>query len=77
VTLGQIRSKRVEDTAERQTFRGKAPLELTAKTVYILAGGYKVKEALVAATVSITTLFSVVTLLGWLYALSALVVEAS
>jgi hypothetical protein len=76
VTLGQIRSKRVEDTAERQTFRGKAPLELTAK-VYILAGEYKVKEALVAATVSITTLFSVVTLLGWLYALSALGVKVS
>ena len=43
----------------------------TAKTVYILAGEYKVEEPLVAATVSITTLLSVVTLLGWLYALSA------
>ena len=49
----------------------------TAKTVYILAGEYKVQEALVAATVSITTLLSVVTLLGWLYALSALGVQAS
>ena len=49
----------------------------TAKTVYILAGEYKVEEALVAATVSITTLLSVVTLLGWLYALSALGVQAS
>jgi malonate transporter and related proteins len=43
----------------------------TAKTVYILAGEYKVEEALVAATVSITTLVSVATLLGWLYALAA------
>jgi predicted permease len=48
----------------------------TAKTVYILAGEYKVEEALVAATVSITTLLSVVTLLGWLFALSALGVQA-
>jgi malonate transporter len=45
----------------------------TAKTVYILAGEYKVEEPLVAATVSITTLLSVATLLGWLYALSGLV----
>jgi predicted permease len=43
----------------------------TAKTVYILAGEYKVEEALVAATVSITTLVSVATLMGWLYVLSA------
>jgi predicted permease len=43
----------------------------TAKTVYILAGEYKVEEALVAATVSITTLVSVATLMGWLYALSS------
>lgn len=43
----------------------------TAKTAYILAGEYKVEEALVAATVSITTLVSVATLMGWLYALSA------
>jgi len=43
----------------------------TAKTVYILAGEYKVEEPLVAATVSITTLVSVVTLMGWLYALAA------
>jgi predicted permease len=49
----------------------------TAKTVYILAGEYKVEEALVAATVSITTLLSVVTLLGSLYALSTLGVQAS
>ncbi|TSD85900.1 AEC family transporter [Mycobacterium sp. KBS0706] len=41
----------------------------TAKTVYILAGEYKVEEPLVAATVSITTLLSVPTLLIWLTAL--------
>ena len=44
----------------------------TAKTVFILASEYKVEEELVTATVSITTLLSVVTLLGWLYALSGL-----
>ena len=43
----------------------------TAKTVYILAGEYKVEEPLVAATVSVTTLVSVATLMGWLYALPA------
>jgi predicted permease len=48
----------------------------TAKTVYILAGEYKVEEPLVAATVSITTLLSVPTLLGWLYALSGLAPQA-
>jgi predicted permease len=48
----------------------------TAKTAYILAGEYKVEEPLVAATVSFTTLLSVVTLLGWLYALSGLPVPA-
>jgi malonate transporter and related proteins len=48
----------------------------TAKTVYILAGEYKVEEPLVAATVSITTLLSVATLLGWLYAFSGVVVQA-
>ena len=44
----------------------------TAKTVYILASEYKLEEPLVAATVSITTLLSVATLLAWLYALSGL-----
>ena len=39
-------------------------------------GEYKVEEPLVAATVSITTLLSVVTLLGWLYALSGLSARA-
>jgi predicted permease len=48
----------------------------TAKTVYILAGQYKVEEPLVAATVSLTTLLSVATLLGWLYALSGLAARA-
>ncbi len=48
----------------------------TAKTVYILAGAYKVEEPLVAAAVSMTTLLSVVTLLGWLFALSGLPVRA-
>jgi predicted permease len=43
-----------------------------AKTVYILASEYKLEEPLVAATVSITTLLSVATLLAWLYALSVL-----
>jgi malonate transporter len=49
----------------------------TAKTTYILAGEYKVEEPLVAATVSITTVLSVATLLGWLYALSRLGVKVS
>lgn len=49
----------------------------TAKTVYILAGAYKVEEPLVAATVSITTLLSVATLLGWLYVLSGLTAQAA
>jgi malonate transporter len=48
----------------------------TAKTVYILAGEYKVEKPLVAATVSMTTLLSVVTLLGWLYGLSGLSAHA-
>jgi malonate transporter and related proteins len=41
----------------------------TAKTAYMLAGEYRIEEAMVASTISITTLLSVVTLLGWLYAL--------
>jgi malonate transporter and related proteins len=49
----------------------------TAKTVYILASEHKVEEPLVAATVSLTTMLSVATLLGWLYALSRLGVKAS
>ena len=42
----------------------------TAKTVYILAGEYRCEEALVAATVSMTTLCSVATLIVWMYALA-------
>jgi predicted permease len=49
----------------------------TAKTMYVLAHEYKVEEPLVAATISITTMLSVVTLLGWLYLLSGLAVGAS
>jgi malonate transporter len=44
----------------------------TAKTMFILAGTYKVDEELVASTVSITTLLSVVTLMGWLWVLAGL-----
>ena len=40
--------------------------------MFILAGTYKMDEDLVASTVSITTLLSVVTLMGWLYVLSGL-----
>ena len=42
----------------------------TAKTVYILSGEYHCEEALVAATVSMTTLCSIGTLIVWLYALA-------
>jgi malonate transporter and related proteins len=41
----------------------------TAKTVYILAGEYHREESLVAATVSMTTLFSIGTLIVWMYVL--------
>ena len=44
----------------------------TAKTVYILAGEYHSEEMMVASTVSLTTLASVVSLPVWLYSLSAL-----
>jgi malonate transporter len=44
----------------------------TAKTVYILAGEYHCEEMLVASTVSMTTLASVISLVVWLYALSGL-----
>jgi malonate transporter and related proteins len=43
----------------------------TAKTVYILAGEYRCEEPLVAATVSMTTLCSIATLIVWMYALAA------
>ncbi len=42
----------------------------TAKTVYILAGEYRCEETMVAATVSMTTLLSIVSLPVWLYMLS-------
>jgi malonate transporter len=42
----------------------------TAKTVYILAGEYHCEEPLVAATVSMTTLWSIGTLIVWIYALA-------
>jgi hypothetical protein len=44
----------------------------TAKTAYILAGEYHCEEVLVASTVSLTTLASVISLVVWLYALSGL-----
>ena len=44
----------------------------TAKTVYILAGEYHCEEMLVASTVSLTTLVSVISLVIWLYGLSGL-----
>jgi len=48
----------------------------TAKTVYILAREHNVEEPLVVATISITTMLSVVTLLGWLNALSSIALQA-
>ena len=42
----------------------------TAKTVYILAGEYHREEPLVAATVSMTTLWSIGTLILWMHALA-------
>jgi malonate transporter len=44
----------------------------TAKTVYILAGEYRCEEMMVASTVSMTTLASIVSLVVWLYGLSGL-----
>jgi predicted permease len=43
----------------------------TAKTMYILAGRFHCEEALVASTVSMTTLCSIASLIAWLYAFSA------
>jgi predicted permease len=42
----------------------------TAKTVYILAGEYRCEQVLVASTVSLTTVASIVSLVVWLYALN-------
>ncbi|HEY1779864.1 MAG TPA: AEC family transporter [Roseiarcus sp.] len=44
----------------------------TAKTVYILSGEYRCEESTVAATVSLTTLCSIGTLIVWIYVLSSL-----
>ena len=44
----------------------------TAKTVYILAGQYRCEEMMVASTVSLTTLASIISLMVWLYGLSGL-----
>jgi malonate transporter len=44
----------------------------TAKTAYILAGEYHCEEVMVASTVSLTTLASVLSLVVWLYGLSGL-----
>jgi malonate transporter and related proteins len=44
----------------------------TAKTVYILAGEYHCEEMMVASTISLTTLASVISLVIWLYGLSGL-----
>jgi malonate transporter and related proteins len=44
----------------------------TAKTAYILAGEYHCEETLVASTVSMTTLVSILSLVIWLYVLSGL-----
>lgn len=41
----------------------------TAKSAYVLAVEYDVEKNVVGAVISMTTLFSVVTLLGWLYVL--------
>jgi malonate transporter len=41
-----------------------------AKTVYILSGEYHCEEATVAATISLTTLCSIGTLIVWIYVLT-------
>jgi malonate transporter and related proteins len=42
----------------------------TAKTVYILSGEYHCEESTVAATISLTTLCSIGTLIVWIYVLT-------
>jgi hypothetical protein len=44
----------------------------TAKTAYILAGEYHCEEMMVASTVSMTTLASILSLVVWLYGLAGL-----
>ncbi|SAK66464.1 auxin efflux carrier [Caballeronia temeraria] len=41
----------------------------TAKSAYVLASEYDVEKAVVGAVISMSTLFSIVTLLAWLYVL--------
>ena len=41
----------------------------TAKSAYVLAAEYDVEKAVVSGVISMSTLFSVVTLLGWLHVL--------
>jgi malonate transporter and related proteins len=49
----------------------------TAKTAYILAGEYHCEETMVASTVSLTTLASILSLVVWLYGLSGLAARIS
>jgi malonate transporter len=42
----------------------------TAKTADILSGEYRVEETLVASTISVSTLVSIVTLVAWLAVLA-------
>jgi len=49
----------------------------TAKTVYILAGEYHCEEMMVASTVSMATLASIISLVVWLYGLSGLAVRTT
>jgi malonate transporter len=44
----------------------------TAKTVYVLSGEYRCEEPTVAATISLTTLCSIGTLMAWMYVLARL-----
>lgn len=41
----------------------------TGKTAYVLAGAYGVEEKMTGVAISMTTLFSIVSLMAWLYAL--------
>ena len=47
----------------------------TAKTAYILAGEYHCEEMLVASTISMTTLASVISLVVWLFGLARLATQ--
>ncbi|HWT37738.1 MAG TPA: AEC family transporter, partial [Paraburkholderia sp.] len=39
----------------------------TAKSAYVLASEYDIEKTSTGAAISMTTLFSIVTLLAWLY----------